>query len=261
MANLPEPVQNLVLAFERLPGIGPKSASRLTFHLLRAPDEISRQLAEALLALKSATGMCPVCFNITLAGQEQCEICADARREETTLCVVEEPLDVLVIERTGGFQGKYHVLHGVLSPIEGIGPEDLKIKPLIERVRAGNVREIIIATNPSMEGDATALYLRQQLAPFGVRLTRLARGLPVGGGQQHSVEAGAMTAARRLGDGQTVVEEAVDRRRLGHRRRSGRSSWASPASAIRRRARMISSASTSTRRGNEPIMPSMALIA
>jgi recombination protein RecR len=186
MAVLPEPVQNLITAFERLPGIGPKSASRLTFFLLRAPDELSQMLADALLTLKSATSLCPVCFNITNAGRETCEICSDSRREEATICVVEEPLDVLALERTGAFQGRYHVLHGVLSPIEGIGPEDLKIRPLIERVRAGNVREIILATNPSMEGDATALYLSQQLIPFKIRITRLARGLPVGGDLEYA---------------------------------------------------------------------------
>lgn len=180
MPVLPEPIQNLITAFERLPGIGPKSASRLTFFLLRAPQDLSLKLAEALVALHTATVMCPVCFNITSAGREMCEICADPKRDPASLCVVEEPLDVLALERTGGFSGRYHVLHGVLSPIEGIGPEDLKIRPLIERVKMGEVKEVILATNPSMEGDATALYLRQQLLPLGVRITRLARGLPMG---------------------------------------------------------------------------------
>lgn len=137
-------------------------------------------MGNALIALKSATAMCPICFNITQAGAETCEICADPRRDGALLCVVEEPLDVLALERTGGFPGRYHVLHGVLSPIEGKGPEDLKIRPLIDRVRAGGIREVLVATNPSMEGDATALYLRQQLLPLSVRITRLARGLPVG---------------------------------------------------------------------------------
>jgi recombination protein RecR len=186
MPVLPEPVYNLVNAFERLPGIGPKTASRLTFYLLRASDDIAQQLASALSELKNATSQCSVCFNITLAGQEICEVCADARRDDSSICVVEEPLDVLVIEQTGGFQGRYHVLHGVLSPIEGIGPENLKIKPLVERVNAGKIREVILATNPSMEGDATALYLRQQLASSGVRMTRLARGLPVGGDLEYA---------------------------------------------------------------------------
>lgn len=186
MASLPPPIQNLILAFERLPGIGPKSASRLAFYLLRAPEDISRSLAEALTGIKTATSLCEVCFNITLAGQNVCEICANPRRDESLICVVEEPLDVLVLERTEGFQGRYHVLHGVLSPIEGVVPDDLKIRPLIERVRKGDIKEVILATNPSMEGDATALYLRQQILPLGPRVTRLARGLPVGGDLEYA---------------------------------------------------------------------------
>ncbi|MBP7355412.1 MAG: recombination protein RecR [Longilinea sp.] len=186
MPVLPLPVQNLITALERLPGIGPKSASRLAFYLLRAPDEISGQLAEALLKLKSSTALCQICFNISLAEQPICEICASSRRDASVICVVEEPLDVLALERTAGYDGRYHVLHGVISPIEGIGPEDLKIRPLIERIQAGGVREVILATNPSMEGDATALYLRQQLLPLGVQVTRLARGLPVGGDLEYA---------------------------------------------------------------------------
>ncbi|MCX7755213.1 MAG: recombination mediator RecR [Anaerolineales bacterium] len=183
---LPQPLQNLVLAFERLPGIGPKSASRLAFFLLRAPEDVSRQLADALIALKQNTAFCPECFNIMQAGRERCEICESRARDERVICVVEEPLDVLALERVGAYKGKYHVLHGVLSPIEGIGPDDLKIKPLLERVARGGVNEVILATNPSMEGDATALYLRQQLLPFGVQVTRLARGLPVGGDLEYA---------------------------------------------------------------------------
>ncbi len=186
MPILPEPVQNLITAFERLPGIGPKSASRLAFHLLRATNDTAQQLADALNGLKSATGLCQVCFNITLAEQTICDICASSQRDEAQVCVVEEPLDVLALERTGGYSGRYHVLHGVLSPIEGIGPDDLKIRPLVERVKAGTVREVILATNPSMEGDATALYLRQQLLPLNVHITRLARGLPVGGDLEYA---------------------------------------------------------------------------
>jgi recombination protein RecR len=186
MPILPAPIQNLIEALERLPGIGPKSASRLAFFLLRSPEELVQQLSGALTNLKAATGSCPLCFNITLAGQDRCEICADAKRMDGTICVVEEPLDVLALERTGGFHGRYHVLQGVLSPIEGVGPDDLKIRPLLERVRSGEAKEIILATNPSMEGDATALYLRQQLLPLGVRVTRLARGLPVGGDLEYA---------------------------------------------------------------------------
>ncbi|RPH62678.1 MAG: recombination protein RecR [Chloroflexi bacterium] len=183
---LPEPIQNLITAFERLPGIGPKSASRLAFFLLRAPEDVSQQLADALDALKSQTDFCPECFNIMLAGRERCEICESRARDEAIICVVEEPLDVIALERIGAYKGKYHVLHGVLSPIEGIGPDDLKIKPLLARVAQGQAREIILATNPSMEGDATALYLRQQLSQFGVHVTRLARGLPVGGDLEYA---------------------------------------------------------------------------
>jgi recombination protein RecR len=186
MPILPEPVQNLINAFERLPGVGPKSASRLTFFLLRAPDEASKNLADALHKLKSSTAFCEQCFNITMAGNQLCEICTSSQRDEGQICVVEEPLDVLALERTGGFMGKYHVLHGALSPIEGIGPDDLKIRPLVERVKQGNIKEVIIATNPSMEGDATALYIKQQLLAVPVRLTRLARGLPMGGDLEYA---------------------------------------------------------------------------
>lgn len=183
---IPEPIQDLINAFSRLPGVGPKTASRLTFYLLRAPEDLARDLAEALHHLKSGTTTCRICFNITAAGNTQCEICASTERDSSLICVVEEPLDVLALERTSAFLGRYHVLHGALSPIEGIGPEDLKIRELVERVRAGGVQEIILATNPSMEGDYTAAYLRQQLLPMGVRMTRLARGLPVGGDLEYA---------------------------------------------------------------------------
>lgn len=183
---LPESIQSLVTALERLPGIGPKSASRLAFYLLRASEDVAQDLSTALANLKANTAFCSECFNITDAGRERCEICESHKRDPSLICVVEEALDVLALERTGGFQGKYHVLQGVLSPIEGIGPDDLKIKQLTERVARGGVEEVIIATNPSMEGDATALYLRQQLEPMGVKVTRLARGLPVGGDLEYA---------------------------------------------------------------------------
>ncbi len=186
MPILPAPIQDLISALERLPGVGPKTASRLAFFLLRAPQDLAQQLAGALMNLKSATGTCKLCSNITLADQEYCDICQDQTRKDGTICVVEEPMDVLALERTGGFHGRYHVLQGVLSPIEGIGPDDLMIRELIERVKSGEAQEIILATNPSMEGDATALYLRQQLLPLGVRVTRLARGLPVGGDLEYA---------------------------------------------------------------------------
>lgn len=183
---LPEPIQNLINAFSRLPGIGPKTASRLTFHLLRASEELSSDLAHALYELKSSTTYCPICFNITNAGRQECEICGDSQRDPSLICVVEEPLDVLALERTAAYLGRYHVLHGALSPIEGIGPDDLKVRELLDRVRSGGINEIILATNPSMEGDYTATYLQQQLASSGVRMTRLARGLPVGGDLEYA---------------------------------------------------------------------------
>ena len=186
MRTLPEPVQNLIDAFARLPGIGPKTASRLTFYLLRAPEELSQSLSQALTGIKQDTGLCEICFNITKKDHPICEICASQQRDRQTLCVVEEPLDVLAIEKTAGFNGLYHVLHGVLSPIEGIGPEDLKLKELIERLKTQDFKEVILATNPSMEGDATAMYLHERIAPLGIRVTRLARGLPVGGDLEYA---------------------------------------------------------------------------
>ena len=183
---LPEPIQNLINALERLPGIGPKSASRLAFHFLRADESLSTELAEALTGIKQKIGYCSECFNITEAGRERCEICENPKRDGSVICVLEDALDVLALERMGAFTGKYHVLQGVLNPIEGIGPDDIKIKPLIERVARGGIREVILATNPSMEGDATALYISQRLASFGVQVTRLARGLPMGGDLEYA---------------------------------------------------------------------------
>ena len=183
---LPESIQSLINALERLPGIGPKSASRLAFYLLRAPEDISQDLSAALANFKVNTAFCQECFNITEAGRELCEVCDSSKRDGSLICVVEEALDVLALERTAGFHGKYHVLQGVLSPIEGIGPDDLKIKQLVERVARGGIKEVILATNPSMEGDTTAMYLSQQLEPMGVKITRLARGLPVGGDLEYA---------------------------------------------------------------------------
>lgn len=183
---LPEPIQNLIEAFAALPGIGPKSASRLTFYLLKAPEGLAQNLAEALVGLKEKTSTCPVCFNIMTAGRERCEVCGDPARQQDCICVVEEPLDVLALERTGGYRGAYHVLHGALSPMQGIQPEDLRIKELLGRITAGGVREVILATNPSMEGDATAIYLKGVLANKVQRVTRLARGLPTGGDLEYT---------------------------------------------------------------------------
>jgi len=186
MRALPEPVQSLVDAFARLPGIGPKTASRLTFYLLRAPEELSQSLSEALIGIKQETGLCEICFNITRKDSPICEICASDERDHQTLCIVEEPLDVLAIEKTAGYNGLYHVLHGVLSPIEGVRAEDLKIKELYQRLEENNFQEVILATNPSMEGDATAMYLNERISPLVGRVTRLARGLPVGGDLEYA---------------------------------------------------------------------------
>jgi recombination protein RecR len=183
---LPDPIQSLIFALERLPGIGPKTASRLAFYLLRAPEEVSDSLAEALTDLKTKLSFCQDCFNITVAGRERCEICESSQRDSAIICVVEEPLDIVSIERIGAFQGKYHVLQGVINPIEGIGPENLKIKPLLERIQRGGVQEVILATDPTMEGDATAQYLYPRLKALGVHVTRLARGLPVGGDLEYA---------------------------------------------------------------------------
>jgi recombination protein RecR len=183
---LPEPIQNLINAFSRLPGIGPKTASRLTFYLLNSPEDLAQVLADALYALQNETANCQVCFNVTTSDRTICEICEDPRRQTGIICAVEEALDVLALERTAGYDGRYHVLQGALSPIEGIGPEDLTIRELLSRIEAEGVKEIILATNPSMEGDATAMYIQQRLIPLNVKVTRLARGLPIGGDLEYA---------------------------------------------------------------------------
>ncbi len=180
---VPQPVIRLIEALSRLPGIGPKSASRLTYFLLRSPDEMSAELADALASLKSQTQLCGVCFNITV--DDPCPVCRDPQRDQRLVAVVEEPLDVLALERTGAYRGLYHVLHGTISYVNGIGPDDIRIRELIQRVERGGIGEIIIATNPGLEGDATAMHIQRELAntplPAPVSLTRLARGLPQGG--------------------------------------------------------------------------------
>jgi recombination protein RecR len=183
---LPRSVQRLIDEFARLPGIGPKSASRLTFYLLRSADEQSTDLATALQELKAQTQLCSTCFNIT--EDDPCLICSDDGRNRDLLCVVEEPLDVVAIERSRAFNGRYHVLHGAISPVEGIGPDDLKITELVDTVEKGGLAEIIIATNATLEGDSTALYLQRRLASHGIRMTRLARGLSVGGDLEYTDE-------------------------------------------------------------------------
>jgi recombination protein RecR len=179
-------VQRLIDEFARLPGIGPKSASRLTFFLLRATDNQALDLAGALQELKERTRLCSVCFNIT--EDDPCPICEDEARDTHLVCVVEEPLDVLAIERSRAYGGRYHVLHGAISPVEGIGPEDLRVAELVQRVAGGQFKEVILATNPTLEGESTALYLQRRLVEYGVRMTRLARGLPVGGDLEYTDE-------------------------------------------------------------------------
>lgn len=176
---IPDSVTKLIDAFSRLPGVGPKTASRLTYYLLRAPDEVSDTLASAVGELKASTRFCSTCWHIT--EDDPCGICSDEHRDRQIIAVVEEPLDVLAVERTGGFTGLYHVLHGAISPVNGIGPDQLKIRELVLRVQSNTILEVIIATNPGLEGDATAMYISQQLTPLGVKITRLARGLPTGG--------------------------------------------------------------------------------
>lgn len=191
---LPGPIQDLIDALSKLPGIGPKTASRLAFYLLRHTDDLGPELAQAILELKDGIATCEECFNITTAGRTSCEICANPQRDPEVICVVEDPLDVVALERTGAHTGRYHVLQGLLSPIEGVGPADLKIQALVERIQSEEVREVIIATNPSMEGDATAMYLQQLLAPSDLRVTRLARGLPVGGDLEYADQSTLMRA-------------------------------------------------------------------
>ncbi len=184
-----EPVARLIEAFSRLPGIGPKTAQRLTYHLLRAPDGEARALARALVAVRDEVVFCDRCFNISDA--PVCPICRDPGREVGRLCVVEEPLDVLAIERTGEFRGRYHVLHGAISPIDGIGPDRLRIRELLERVDEASadgaqIEEVILATNPTLEGEATAMYLGERLEGRVGAVTRIARGLPVGGDLEYA---------------------------------------------------------------------------
>jgi recombination protein RecR len=184
VAHYPEPVARLIEALQRLPGIGPKSAQRLTFFLLKRPAEEVRELSDALVAVKERITYCRTCFNVT--DEDPCRICTDPARDRGLLCVVEEPNDLLAMERTGEYRGRYHVLLGALSPLDGIGPEDLKVRDLLARIDAGDVTEVILATNPNVEGEATAIYLARLLRPLGVKVTRIARGLPVGGDLEYA---------------------------------------------------------------------------
>jgi recombination protein RecR len=184
LAHYPEPFARLIEALQRLPGIGPKSAQRLTFFLLKRPLDEVRELSEAIIAVKEKIGHCGSCFNVT--DEDPCHICADPARDGRVLCVVEEPNDLLAMERTGEFRGRYHVLLGALSPLDGIGPEDLKVRELLARLESGETAEVILATNPNVEGEATAIFLARLLRPLGLRVTRIARGLPVGGDLEYA---------------------------------------------------------------------------
>lgn len=185
MSQVPKPIQDLVEAFERLPGIGPKTAQRLTYYLLHAPKEESQKLAEAAINMKDNTKLCSICFNI--GSEDPCNICADSSRDKTIIMVVENPLDVLALEKAH-FQGLYHVLHGVISPLENIGPDEIHIRELLPRLKDGSVKELILATNPTMEGEATAMYIQRLISPMGVKITRIARGLPVGSDLEYADE-------------------------------------------------------------------------
>lgn len=180
------PVAKLIEEFEKLPGIGHKTAQRLAFHVLNLPVEKTESLANAIRDARLKTRYCTTCCNITEV--DPCGICSDARRDRSTICVVEDPRDVIAIERVREFKGVYHVLHGVISPIDGIGPEDIKIKELLQRIRETDVNEVILATNPNVEGEATAMYISKLLKPAGIRTTRIAHGIPVGGDLEYADE-------------------------------------------------------------------------
>ena len=199
------PLARLIEEFYRLPGIGPKSAQRLAYYLLRMPPAEAQALAAAIVEVKERVILCSACQNVTEA--DPCRVCADASRDRTVICVVEEPLDILAIERTRAYRGLYHVLHGTISPMDGIGPEDLKIRELLERFRSDGIREVILATNPNLEGEATAMYLTRLITPLGIRVTRLARGLPVGGDLEYADD---VTLARALEGRQEVQQDNRD---------------------------------------------------
>jgi recombination protein RecR len=193
VAGTPEPIVRLVEAFHRLPGIGPKSAQRLAFHMLRVSEKEAEELASAILDVKRRIKFCSSCLNITES--DPCSFCADPARDASLICVVEQPLDIIAIDRAAAFKGRYHVLHGCLNPMEGVGPEQIHVRELLARVQGGAVREVIMATNPSLEGEATAMYVNRLLSPLGVRVTRLARGLPSGADLEYTDD---VTLARAL---------------------------------------------------------------
>jgi recombination protein RecR len=186
MSDLAPPVAALIEELSKLPGVGVKTAQRLTFFLLRSPADQARRLSEAILRVKESIIYCSRCFNITET--DPCLICSNPNRDQEVICVVEEPLDVLALEKTGAYKGLYHVLHGALSPVEGIGPKDLRIEELLKRLQDGKTREVILATNPNFEGEYTANYLQKELKPLAIKVTGLARGLPIGGDLEYADE-------------------------------------------------------------------------
>lgn len=192
-----DPIGRLIRALSKLPGVGEKTATRLAFHVLRAPDTLAQELAQALVDVKERIRLCSICMNLTES--DPCSMCSDARRDPKVICVVATPPDLYAIDRTGGFRGRYHVLHGVLSPLEGIGPDDLRIKELLGRLV--NVDELILATSPNVEGEATALYLAKVCKPLGMKVTRIASGLAVGGELEYA-------------DGVTISRALTDRREM-----------------------------------------------
>ena len=193
MHYFPPALEKLVEQFAKLPGVGVKSAQRLAFHILSLPEEEAAQFAQAILDAKTSIHCCPVCQNLT-EGDGPCSICANPRRDETTICVVADPKDVVAMERSREYQGLYHVLHGVISPMNHVGPDDLHVKELVQRVGDGQIQEVIMATNPDTEGEATAMYLSRLLRPFGPKITRLAYGIPVGSHLEYADDATLMRA-------------------------------------------------------------------
>jgi recombination protein RecR len=184
MKYIPKNIEKTIEEFSKLPGIGPKSAERLTFYLLRKPDENVEQLGNTIKNLKDGIKYCEVCKNLTT--EDRCSICTDQSRDQSIICIVEDPLDLMALEKANEYKGVYHVLHGLISPVEGVGPEELTIENLIERVKKEDIKEIIIALNPSMEGEATAAYITRYIKPLNVKITRIARGIPVGGDLEYA---------------------------------------------------------------------------
>ncbi len=200
--RIPKAIQRLAEAFEKLPGIGPKTAQRLTFYLLHVPQEELTKFAEAVATLKKQTQICSICFNVDET--DPCSVCADSARDQNSICVVEQPLDIMAIERSDGYRGLYHVLHGAISPLNNIGPDQLHIRELLPRLKNGKISEIILATNPTMEGEATAMYIRRmisdKLQKIDLKITRIGRGLPVGGDIEYADEVTLSNALKGRGE-------------------------------------------------------------